>query len=90
MYSTLLLMTQFFDDKTSKSCMLKAFIRNVVYVYQRYLTLPPFKVFDDICTELAMAILQFFNGKPPEEQGPNSIEKCWLETRLETRIDIPF
>ena len=26
------------------------------------------KVFDDICTELAMAILQFFNGKPPEEQ----------------------
>ena len=33
-----------------------------------FLTLPPFKVFDDICTELAMAILQFFNGKPPEEQ----------------------
>ena len=28
----------------------------------------PNKVFDDICTELAMAILQFFNGKPPEEQ----------------------
>jgi len=26
------------------------------------------EVFDDICTELAMAILQFFNGKPPEEQ----------------------
>ena len=26
-----------------------------------------FKVFDDICTELAMAILQFFNGKPSEE-----------------------
>ena len=31
-----------------------------------YLSTP--KVFDDICTELAMAILQFFNGKPPEEQ----------------------
>lgn len=27
-----------------------------------------FQIFDDICTELAMAILQFFNGKPPEEQ----------------------
>merc|ERR1711994_513580 len=26
------------------------------------------EVFDDICTELAMAILQFFQGKPPEEQ----------------------
>lgn len=26
------------------------------------------EVFDDVCTELAMAILQFFQGKPPEEQ----------------------
>jgi len=26
------------------------------------------EVFDDVCSELAMAILQFFNGKPPEEQ----------------------
>jgi len=26
------------------------------------------QVFDDVCTELAMAILQFFQGKPPEEQ----------------------
>merc|ERR1712038_464051 len=25
-------------------------------------------VFDDVCSELAMAILQFFQGKPPEEQ----------------------
>lgn len=25
-------------------------------------------MFDDVCTELAMAILQFFQGKPPEEQ----------------------
>merc|ERR1719369_701761 len=25
-------------------------------------------VFDDVCTELTMAILQFFQGKPPEEQ----------------------
>merc|ERR1712013_472102 len=24
--------------------------------------------FDDVCSELAMAILQFFQGKPPEEQ----------------------
>ena len=27
-----------------------------------------FQVFDDVCSELAMAILQFFQGKPPEEQ----------------------
>jgi hypothetical protein len=27
-----------------------------------------FQVFDDVCTELAMAILQFWQGKPPEEQ----------------------
>jgi len=26
------------------------------------------EVFDDVCSELAMAILQFFNGKPSEEQ----------------------
>jgi len=26
------------------------------------------EVFDDVCSELAMAILQFFQGKPPEEQ----------------------
>jgi len=26
------------------------------------------EVFDDVCTELAMAILQFFQGKPAEEQ----------------------
>ena len=26
------------------------------------------QVFDDVCSELAMAILQFFQGKPPEEQ----------------------
>merc|ERR1711944_289741 len=25
------------------------------------------EVFDDVCSELAMAILQFFQGKPPEE-----------------------
>ena len=25
------------------------------------------QVFDDVCSELAMAILQFFQGKPPEE-----------------------
>ena len=25
-------------------------------------------MFDDVCTELSMAILQFFQGKPPEEQ----------------------
>ena len=25
-------------------------------------------MFDDVCSELAMAILQFFQGKPPEEQ----------------------
>ena len=29
---------------------------------------PIFQVFDDVCSELAMAILQFFQGKPPEEQ----------------------
>ena len=27
-----------------------------------------FQVFDDVCSELAMAILQFFQGKPSEEQ----------------------
>merc|ERR1712038_1502237 len=26
------------------------------------------EVFDDVCTELAMAIMQFFQGNPPEEQ----------------------
>lgn len=26
------------------------------------------EVFDDVCSELAMAILQFYQGKPPEEQ----------------------
>lgn len=26
-------------------------------------------MFDDICTELAMAILQFFQGKPSEEHA---------------------
>jgi len=26
------------------------------------------EVFEDVCSELAMAILQFFQGKPPEEQ----------------------
>ena len=26
------------------------------------------QVFDDVCTELAMAIMQFFQGKPPEDQ----------------------
>ena len=27
-----------------------------------------FQVFDDVCSELAMAILQFWQGKPPEEE----------------------
>jgi len=26
------------------------------------------EVFDDVCSELAMAVLQFYQGKPPEEQ----------------------
>ena len=26
------------------------------------------QVFDDVCSELAMAVLQFFQGKPSEEQ----------------------
>lgn len=26
------------------------------------------QVFDDVAVELAMALLQFFNGSPPEEQ----------------------
>ena len=35
-----------------------------------------------------MAILQFFNGKPPEEQEGNSIEKFWLQFWIEKSLTV--
>ena len=44
---------------------------NPGYLLKSFFTLPIFyffQVFDDVCSELAMAILQFWQGKPPEEE----------------------
>ena len=41
---------------------------NPGYLLKSFLLYPCFQVFDDVCSELAMAILQFWQGKPPEEE----------------------
>ena len=43
---------------------------SVVAIFGLYivLLLQGSAAFDDVCSELAMAILQFFQNKPPEEQ----------------------
>lgn len=45
--------------------MLSIFLMIRWYTFNHFLWL--FQVFDDICSELAMAILQFFQGNPKEE-----------------------